>query len=212
MRKLLFALSCALAATLALPLAVAQDQTAVPISEAEGGRLWFVELSGAPTADGNTLASVQSEKAAFRKAAAAAGISYTERRAFDVLFNGLSIDISTADRLKLSRLSGVKAMYPVEVIQAPIVENINGGAAPDLATAITMTGADIAQNTLGLTGAGVKVAVMDTGIDIDHPDLGGNGVPGGTPFPSARITHGWDFVGDAYNADPSSPSYDPVPH
>ena len=72
MRKLLFALSCALAATLALPLAVAQDQTAVPISEAEGGRLWFVELSGAPTADGNTLASVQSEKAAFRKAAAEA--------------------------------------------------------------------------------------------------------------------------------------------
>jgi len=53
---------------------------------------------------------------------------------------------------------------------------------------------------------------MDTGIDIDHPDLGGNGVPGGTPFPSARITHGWDFVGDAYNADPRSPSYDPVPH
>ena len=35
----------------------------------------------------------------------------------------------------------------------------------DLATAITMTGADIAQNSLGLTGAGVRVAVMDTGID-----------------------------------------------
>jgi subtilisin family serine protease len=74
-----------------------------------------------------------------------------------------------------------------------------------------MTGADIAQNQLGLTGAGVKVAVMDTGIDIDHPDFGGNGVPGGTPFPSARIIAGWDFVGDAYNADPNSPSYNPVP-
>jgi hypothetical protein len=209
MRKTLFVY--ALAAALALPLAAAQAQTPVSVSEAEGGRIWFVELSGAPTADGNTLAAVQSEKAAFRKAAAAAGISYAERRSFDVLFNGLSIAIAPSERLKLSRLSGVKALYPVEIIQAPIVEKTNAGAAPDLATAIAMTGADVAQNTLGLSGAGVKVAVMDTGIDIDHPDLGGSGVPGTTPFPSARVTHGWDFVGDAYNADPASPSYNPVP-
>lgn len=209
MRKTLFVY--ALAAVLALPLAAVQAQTTASASEAEGSRLWFVELSGAPTADGNTLSAVQSEKAAFRKAAAAARISYTERRSFDVLFNGLSIAISPSERLKLSRLSGVKALYPVEIIQAPIVEKTNAGAAPDLATAIAMTGADVAQNTLGLSGAGVKVAVMDTGIDIDHPDLGGSGVPGTTPFPSARVTHGWDFVGDAYNADPASPSYNPIP-
>ena len=204
-------LAYALAAALALPPAAAQAQTTVSVSEAEGGRIWFVELSGAPTADGNTLTAVQSEKAAFRKAAAAAGISYVERRSFDVLFNGLSIAIGSSERLKLSRLSGVKALYPVEIIQAPIVEKTNAGAAPDLATAIAMTGADIAQNTLGLSGVGVKVAVMDTGIDIDHPDLGGSGVPGTTPFPSARVTQGWDFVGDAYNADPTSPSYNPIP-
>ena len=103
MRKTLFVY--ALAAALALPLAAAQAQTPVSVSEAEGGRIWFVELSGAPTADGNTLAAVQSEKAAFRKAAAAAGISYVERRSFDVLFNGLSIAIGSSERLKLSRLS-----------------------------------------------------------------------------------------------------------
>ncbi|MBI3156767.1 MAG: S8 family serine peptidase [Burkholderiales bacterium] len=73
-----------------------------------------------------------------------------------------------------------------------------------------MTGADIAQNSLGLTGAGVKVAVMDTGIDIDHPDFGGSGTNGTTPFPSARVAYGWDFVGDAFNADPASPAYNPV--
>ena len=52
---------------------------------------------------------------------------------------------------------------------------------------------------------------MDTGIDIDHPALGGNGVNGATPFPSLRVTHGWDFVGNLFNADSTSPSYNPVP-
>ena len=67
-----------------------------------------------------------------------------------------------------------------------------------------MTQADIAQNELGLTGQGVRVAIMDTGIDYDHPDLGGCFGPG------CRVEQGWDFVGDAYNNDSSSATYNPV--
>ncbi|HXW09881.1 MAG TPA: S8 family serine peptidase, partial [Steroidobacteraceae bacterium] len=83
---------------------------------------------------------------------------------------------------------------------------------PDLFTAINMTGASIAQNELGLTGEGVKVAVMDTGIDIEHPAFGGSGVPltGTGTFPTARVVEGWDFVGDAFNADPTSLAYNPT--
>jgi subtilisin family serine protease len=68
-----------------------------------------------------------------------------------------------------------------------------------------MTGADIAQSELGFTGAGIKVAVMDTGIDYDHPDLGGCFGPG------CRVAFGYDLVGDAYNADSTSATYNPVP-
>jgi subtilisin family serine protease len=196
---------------LALSLGTAaQAQSPDSLGAAENGNLWFVELTGAPTADGGNMQSVRNEKAVFRRAAAAAGIRYSERRAFDVLFNGFSIEVDLRDRAKIATLPGVKAMYPVDLIPAPILEN-GAGAAPDLASALTMTGASVAQNTLGLSGAGVKVAVMDTGIDIDHPDFGGSGVNGTTSFPSTRITHGYDFVGDAFNADPSSTSYNPTP-
>src|SRR5512139_3553952 len=53
--------------------------------------LWFVELSSPPAADGTALASLKAEKAAFRSAAKKAGLQYTERYAFNTLWNGLSI-------------------------------------------------------------------------------------------------------------------------
>jgi subtilisin family serine protease len=76
---------------------------------------------------------------------------------------------------------------------------------PELFTSLAMIGADTVQSDLGFTGAGIKVAVVDTGIDYDHPDLGGCFGAG------CRVATGYDFVGDAYNADPTSPSYNPVP-
>ena len=163
-------------------------------------------------ADGGNRNSAQAEKAAFRRAAQSAGVRFTERRSFDVLFNGFSVEVDARDRAKLAELPGVKAIYPVEVVQAPRPDPAGGGAAPDMATALAMTGADRVQSLLGFTGTGIKVAVMDTGIDLDHPDFGGTGVNGTTPLPNhPRIKYGYDFVGDAFNADSTSPAYNPVP-
>ncbi|MCB0913815.1 MAG: S8 family serine peptidase, partial [Propionibacteriaceae bacterium] len=149
-------------------------------------------------------------KAAFRAAARAAGVKFKERRAFDTLFNGFSVEVDTANRAKLLRLKGVKAMYPVQIIERPAVAQA-GDSAPDLAFALSLTGADIAQNQLGLSGAGVKVGIIDTGIDIDHPAFGGSGTPGTTPFPSARVIAGYDLVGDNYNAGGTPEQQIPVP-
>ncbi|MDX1391513.1 MAG: S8 family serine peptidase, partial [Rheinheimera sp.] len=199
------------ACILALSVQSALAQQNVPVSAAEGGNLWFVELTDKPVASGNSKKNVKAAQDNFRKAAKDADVNFNERRNFDTLFNGFSIEISSADRAKLMQIPGVKAIYPVELIQAPTAEVNSGGSAVDMANAIGMTGADIAQNVLGYTGTGIKVAVMDTGIDIDHPDFGGNGSNGSTAFPTARIAYGYDFVGDAFNADSTSPSYNPVP-
>ena len=84
---------------------------------------------------------------------------------------------------------------------------------PDLTTAVAMTGADLA-NGAGYTGAGVKVAVRDTGVDYNHSDLGGDGSDSDAAsddgvfdgdFPNSRVTTGHDFVGDKFDASRSSP-------
>jgi len=169
----------------------------------ETPHLWFVELSSKPTAAGGNLAQTQRDKAIFRGAANDAGVRYQERMAFDKLWNGLSVQASTAEIGKIAHLTGVKAVYPVDIVSIP--ENFDPGSGADMATALAMTGANIAQNDLGLTGQGIRVAIMDTGIDYDHPDLGGCFGPG------CRVETGWDFVGNAFNANPGSAAYNPVP-
>ena len=176
----------------------------------EGGNLWFVELKSPPAVKGTSITKLNSEKQAFRQAAADAGVSYTERYAFNKLWNGFSIQVDPSQMSTITRIPGVKAVYPVGIIQMPKDASIS----PDLQTALTMTGADVAQSQLGKDGTGVKVAVMDTGIDYDHQDLGGDGVArqnSSVNFPNLRVTTGYDLVGDSYNADSTSPAYQPVP-
>lgn len=163
---------------------------------------WFVELQGAPLADGGTAASLTQEKQAFRAAAKKAGVKLKERFVYDRLWNGFSVTVNQDGLAKLSRMAEVKNLYPVVSMSLP---EIAPDPAPELATAVTMTQADIAQNDLGLSGHGIRVAVMDTGVDYDHPDLGGCFGPG------CRVEIGHDFVGDAYNNDSTSPTYNPVP-
>ena len=196
-------LVCATAASAATDL---QPLEQVPSAETgqmtnESSKYWFVEFPTAPLADGSSAAAVDSDGAAFRQEAKSEGASYKERMQFKTLWNGVSIEANSGAMAKIGQFASVKAVYPVQTHGIPVTTKVS----PDLATALAMTGADIAQNELGLTGDGIKVAVMDTGIDYDHPDLGAGFGPG------KRVVTGWDFVGDAYNADPTSPSFNPVP-
>ena len=222
-------LACALLTAFSATAGLAQAATAsagfgaandsVDASANETATKWFVQLASAPTADGGSLGATRNDKTNFRKAAKAAGVAFKERYAFDSLFNGISMEVAPKDLGKVSRLAGVVAMYPV-VSEAPEpLQVINTGSDPDMSTALGMTGADIAQNSLGLSGAGVKVAIIDSGIDFDHPDFGGNGVPGDGinpdpnfgPTGNSRVKYGWDFVGDDYDAANAAPGHTPVP-
>ncbi|MFD6952997.1 peptidase S8 [Nocardiopsis sp. TSRI0078] len=177
-----------------------------PAPTAENGELthqasglWFIELESPPTTEGSSSAKVESEQEEFRAEAEEYGLEYDERHSFADLWNGLSVEMDDAQVGTAREIPGVNAIYPVVNYQIPETDD----SAPDLDTALPMTGADTAQNELGLTGEGLRVAVMDTGIDYTHPDLGGGG------FPNERVVTGHDFVGDDFNA--GVPDSVPVP-
>lgn len=205
---LLTALATALALAVPAMAQPEQVQPSEPVPDSGPGEfvnelpsLWFVELEELPTSQGGNAATIARQQRAFKAEVRSAGLEVQERFAFSALWNGLSVEVGPGDAGKLRTLDGVVATYPVATIDIPETQ----GGTPDLATALAMTGADVAQSELGLTGQGVRVAVMDTGIDYDHPDLGAGF---GSGF---RVETGWDFVGDDFNADPTSDSYNPVP-
>ncbi|WP_448211313.1 S8 family serine peptidase [Colwellia sp. MEBiC06753] len=182
---------------LASSVATASQTESLPRTAAEASpTAWFVQLESKP---GSSSKSLNSERKAFREAMKSAGISYKERRNFEKLWNGLSIDISAEDANKIKSFSGIKGVWPVVKFDMPVID---ATSSPDLISAIKMTGADIAQNSLGYKGEGIKVAIMDTGIDVDSEDFGGDGVArnDSSLFPSERVAYGYDFVGDAYDA------------
>ncbi|KAI8865773.1 hypothetical protein GQ42DRAFT_129082, partial [Ramicandelaber brevisporus] len=58
-----------------------------------------------------------------------------------------------------------------------------------------LTGVNTVHTELGFTGKGIKVGIIDTGVDYTHPGLGG------CFGPSCRVTTGFDVVGDAYDSN-----------
>lgn len=59
----------------------------------------------------------------------------------------------------------------------------------NLASALEMTGVD-KLHRLGIKGKGVKVGIVDTGVDYRHPALGGGFGPG------FKIAGGWSWLSD----------------
>jgi minor extracellular serine protease Vpr len=82
---------------------------------------------------------------------------------YDKLFNGLALQAPPEKLAKISSLAFIKATHAVQKYEGN-----------DLTISNDQFGNSIIPgelNTTGYTGKGIKVAVIDTGIDYNHPDL-----------------------------------------
>lgn len=116
-------------------------------------------------------------------------------KVFDsAVFRGISVESDSVNTDELESLASVaKVWHATRVQLPPVVEGksfSDEAAAPDYFIH-DMTGVDKVQ-AQGILGKGVKVGVVDTGIDYTHPNLGrcfGKG---------CKVEGGYDFVGDSY--------------
>src|SRR6185369_12636206 len=125
-------------------------------------------------------------------------------------YNGIAAKIDASILPQLRANADVKAVHrlPIHYIDnstsVPFIKAVN---------AWTATG--------GNSGQGIKIAIIDTGVDYTHANFGGPGtvaaynannhniIEPGT-FPTAKVVGGKDFAGDAYTGS-NTPVPDPDP-
>jgi subtilisin family serine protease len=135
-------------------------------------------------------------------------------------YNGVQVVVKASKVAQLAALPGVIAVHGVRTFTR------------DNTVGVPFIGAPQVWTDTGFTGSGVIIADIDTGLDYYHANFGGSGNPADfafgaahsttapglnadgvtVAFPSAKVPKGFDFVGDDYNADPASPTFQPVPH
>jgi minor extracellular serine protease Vpr len=134
-------------------------------------------------------------------------------------YNGVLVHAPESALPAIASLPGVTGVDRVGLHTVP--DNVNG---------VPLIGAPQAWGSSGnLTGAGVKVAVIDTGVDYTHADFGGPGTAAAWSAAKAsstapadpalfgpaapKVKGGYDFSGDDYDAGVagSTPKPDPNP-
>ncbi|GAB4437148.1 MAG: hypothetical protein OHK0015_29590 [Chloroflexi bacterium OHK40] len=146
--------------------------------------------------------------------------------------SGLAVAVDAASVAGLRALPGVRAMLPVSDYPA---DQTSSPAPGTLAELSALIGADEVRRR-GNDGAGIEIAIVDSGLDYTHATLGGSGNPAdyeraacgavglrpGQPgcnppaippadlFPNAKVRGGYDYLGDLWpNPDPRCTSGGP---
>ncbi len=125
-----------------------------------------------------------------------------------IVLNAVIVEVDASKIDAISKLRNVAAINPL------------GRYEKDLSETVPYIGAAAVQ-AAGIDGTGVRVAVLDSGIDYTHFNLGGSGdvadfdnndpsiIEAGT-FPTAKVVGGYDFVGEVWPSGALTPDPDPL--
>lgn len=181
-------LTASLAAAVVASLALTSSPAAGSPSALRGAPreviVVLTEDAGAATSRG----AVTRQQDAFLDSAAQAGIEGKDVQTFDTVLNAVAMTVSGRDVGQLEGLPDVAGVFPNERVEAHTEVSVPLIGAPK----VWDSEDDPAGNDV--RGQGVTVAVIDTGVDYSHPDLGsGFGA-------DHKVVGGYDFAND--DADP----------
>ncbi|MFF3024416.1 S8 family serine peptidase [Gottfriedia sp. NPDC057948] len=175
-------------------------------------------LKGNSLSDSEAKSLVDADHATFDKDLQALssedGKNYKINREYKNAFNGVSLKLPANKVKSLLKSKAVKSIYSNATVQ---VEKPSSEATPSTEAASHGMAAEnnfLNVNKLhaeGYTGKGIKVAVLDTGVDYNHPDIspaykGYRAQPGVDPKTiNPNSVKGWDFVDN--DADPMETTY-----
>jgi minor extracellular serine protease Vpr len=143
---------------------------------------------------------------------------------YHMTINALAI-YSAKDISEVARgIPGVRSVSPArqmaraqDIVVTPAV---TAPLVPASVNSVNYIGAEEAHK-LGFTGKGMRIGILDTGIDYTHKMLGGSGVADdykaidpaqpSAAFPNAKVVGGLDLVGTGFNAASPIPA-DRLPH
>lgn len=123
--------------------------------------------------------------------------SYSIKHSYYNTFNGVALEVKGTDIQALLESGVVKAIWKDEVAMTEPEGLVTEVESYDLSSRMVSSTPLIAVDKLraeGITGEGIKVGVLDTGIDYNHPDIKDN------------YKGGYDFVDD--DNDPMETTYD----
>ena len=125
---------------------------------------------------------VANSQDSFANALNGSGIAYTEVRRLTAAINAVQIEVDSSKVAQIAALPGVLHVFFDHEVHA------------SLTTSVPFIGAPAAwQNGAGFTGTGIKIAIVDTGVDYRHADFGGTAT---STFPTAKVVKGANFIAD----------------
>lgn len=132
-------------------------------------------------------------------------------REYKSAFNGVAMTLPGNIIEDLVRSGAVKRVWNDQEVQLDLPkETAKAAVQPKMADSVPQIGVD-KLHAENITGKGIKVGVLDTGIDYNHPDLkdaykGYRTQEGADPTKvDPNSVKGWDFVND--DADPMETTY-----
>ncbi|TWT03584.1 S8 family serine peptidase [Planomicrobium sp. CPCC 101079] len=120
-------------------------------------------------------AKVEAQQTEVRAELQSKNISYEETHSYSTVLNGFSATVKAGDLKKMLEVPGVRFIEPDHTVKA-MADGAPQAEAPQAATGADPTPSLLGVDKLwaeGIQGEGVKVAVLDTGIDPDHPEFKG---------------------------------------